>query len=737
MIFSFCSVPFEGYHQELNGALNEKQMKKEVFSTEIGGKTLTATFSDLVDQADGSVLLQYGDTVVLATAVMSDRLSEGMNYFPLKIDYEEKFYAAGQILGSRFMRREGRPSDEAVLSGRVVDRTLRPLFNQSIRNEVQVIVTVLSIGEDDPDFLAVNAASLALATSDIPWDGPTSAVRIGKTKEGAPVVNPGYDDRKQHSLAYDVLVCGKDGTINMIETEAIEIDEKELVDAMQKGIDELKVIEQFQKDIVAKIGKEKRVVPIQSFSDELKELFKDVEGKLYDAVICGETGKKSTGALKEEWLELVEEKLEEVSKTDATDYFEEKVNDVLHQAALKDGKRADGRGFGDVRNIFAQAGGIAPMTHGQGVFYRGETHVLSVLTLGSPQDSLIVDSIEEQDEQKRFMHHYNFPPYSVGETGRVGGMNRRAIGHGALAEKALRAVIPQKEAFPYTIRLVSESMASNGSTSMASVCGSTVALMDGGVPIRRPVAGIAMGLMSEGSDYKILTDIQGPEDHHGDMDFKVAGTREGVTAIQMDVKVSGIELKILAEALEDAKKARLHILDIIEAEIAAPRDAIAPHAPQIVTLTVPVDSIGKVIGSGGKTINGIKDDTGVEDINIEDDGTIFITGKGPGVAQAQKIIEDLTHEYKVGERLEGEVVRLADFGAFVKLNEFSDGLVHVSEIAPFRVEKVEQVLSIGQKVPVIIKKVEQDKIGLSIKDADPNFVKKPEGNDGGKQPETK
>jgi polyribonucleotide nucleotidyltransferase len=704
-------------------------MEKKTFSTELGGETLTAEFTDLAEQAHGSVIMRLGKSAVLVTAVMSDRTRDDIDYFPLTVEYEEKFYAAGQILGSRFTRREGRPSEEAVLSGRIVDRTIRPLFNHAIRNEVQVIVTVLSIDEHDPDVLGVIGASLALSTSDIPWDGPISAVRIGKKETGENTVNPTYLDRKHDEYVFDILACGQNDTINMIEVGAREAQENELTGALASASQELLKIQQFQEQVIKEIGKEKRVVETQELSAEIVSVFTNaIEPKLPSAVISGEAGKKSINALKKEWLLMFREQFPDESKPLAERYFEDRVDETLHREAIENDKRADGRAFDEVRPLFAKAGGVAPMAHGTGVFYRGGTHVFTALTLGGPGESLIVDDIEGQglEEKKRFMHHYNFPPFSAGETGRVGGFNRRMIGHGALAEKALETVIPSKNDFPYTIRLVSECFASNGSTSMGSVCASTVALMDGGVPITRPVAGIAMGLMmNKQGAYKVLTDIQGPEDHHGDMDFKVAGTREGVTAVQMDVKVSGVPLKILFEALTEARKARLHILETIEKEIAVPRADIAPHAPKILTLKIKVDKIGLVIGPGGKTINGIREDTGAEDITIEEDGTIYITGKGGSAEKAHTAIEELTHEYTAGERYTGVVTRILDFGAFVKIGKNSEGLVHISEMAPFRIDNVRAVVSEGEEIPVIVKEVdEQGRLNLSLKGADPEFAKR-------------
>jgi len=570
-------------------------MEKKEYSLDIGGEKLVAQFSNLADQADGSVIMRYGNTALLATVVMSKNVKEGLSYFPLKVDYEERFYAAGQILGSRFMRREGRPSDEAVLTGRVVDRTIRPLFNQGMRYDVQVVITVLSMGEYDPDVLGVIGASLALATSDIPWNGPVSAVRIGKKNgDGEFDVNSSYAFRDSDEFSLDLLACGKEKQINMIEVGAQEVKEDIINEALQKASKEIEKVQEWQKKIVKEIGKEKRDVTIEEVSKEIIDLFTtEIEGKLEGAIFSG-PGKASHHKLGNEWKEILKEKLPDANVGFALDYLEEKADDLIHTKALEEDKRADGRGLDEVRGLYAQAGGISEMLHGTGIFYRGGTHVMSVLTLGGPDDAQLIDGMEIQ-MKKRFFHHYNFPPFSVGETGRVGGFNRRQIGHGALAEKALRAVLPSKEVFPYTIRVVSEAFASNGSTSMASVCGGTLALMDAGVPIKAPVAGIAIGLMLESrklkvesrkQKYKLLTDIQGPEDHHGDMDFKVAGTREGVTAVQMDVKVDGVSITILSEAFEKAKTARLKILDVIENEIAKPRPDISPRAPKIIVITI-------------------------------------------------------------------------------------------------------------------------------------------------------
>lgn len=702
-------------------------MKKKEYSVEIGGKTLTAIFSDLAEQAHGSVILKYGETIVLATACISKDKQEGLGFFNLTVDYLERFYASGKILGSRFMHREGKPSEDAVLASRVIDRTLRPLFDQSIRHAVQVIVTVLSLDVDDPTVLAINAASLALAVSDIPWNGPIGAVRIGKYDDNdfkiSPIQALRLDETKYE---FDLTICGKDGNINMIEASAHQTSEDELEEVFKKASEEITKLENFQKKIVAEIGLPKRVIEKEEVSEESVSLFnKNILPKMEKAIFSG-PGKKEIDELHTAWNKMAAEKYPDRDDFALEDgLFDETENKIIHQKAIGDNKRADGRTMDELRDLYAQAGGLSSILHGAGIFYRGGTHVLSVLTLGGPEEKLLIDGMELKTE-KRFMHHYNFPPYSSGEVGRVGHTNRREIGHGALAEKALAMVLPSVEEFPYTMRIVSESMASNGSTSQASICASTLALMDGGVPIKAPVAGIAMGLMMETTTkepkYKILTDIQGPEDHHGDMDFKVAGTRNGVTAIQLDVKVEGVPIKILGEAMKQAKKARIAIIEKIEKEIPASRAQISPNAPKILIMKIKPDQIGMVIGGGGKTIKEIKEKSGAE-ITIEDDGTVYLTGKGETAEIAKKVIEEMTHEFKVGEVLKGEVVRIADFGAFVRLNHFTDGMVHISEIAPFRVEQVRDIIKMGMIVPVKIIKVdfEQGKISLSIKEADPNF----------------
>lgn len=698
-------------------------MKSQSFSMELGGKTLTAEFNDLTAHVNGSVMLRYGETVILVTAVMSDRLSTA-NYFPLSVEFEEKFYAVGQIGGSRFQRREGRPSDEAVLSARIVDRTIRPLFDHTIRNEIQVVVTVLAVGEDDPDVLAVIGASLALGVSDIPFKGPVAAVRLGRTvNTKTAILNPTYKDRDERALDIEVFACGKAGLINMIETGAFEATEADILELLAMANEHHATIEAWQNDVIATVGKAKRVLPGAERPAELLHIYEtEFEALLQTEMFSGRAGKDHIYAVKTAFLARIGET--EINSVQAGNFFEEKIDEALHVGAVERSERPDGRGLDDVRELYAQAGGISPVLHGSGIFYRGGTHIFTALTLGGPEAAQLIDTMEEREGKKRFMHHYNFAPFSVGETGRVGGFNRRMIGHGALAEKALIPVIPAQIAFPYTIRLVSETLSSNGSSSMGSVCASSLALMDGGVPITRAVAGIASGVMIMGDKYALLTDIQGPEDEFGDMDFKAAGTSQGVTAIQMDVKVSGVSLEILTGALEKARTARLHILETMTAATAAPRPQISPRAPEIVVLSIKPEQIGLVIGGGGKTINGIKDQTGVEEISIEDDGTVFITGRNGTAELAANKIRSLTKVYAIGERMNVTITRLTTFGAFAKLDDHNEGLIHISEIVPFRLETMDGVLKEGEVVVVEVVKVDEGKIGLSIKRVDPEFAEK-------------
>lgn len=698
-------------------------MTKKEYSLEVGGRTLTAMFTDLADQATGSVIIKYGETLLLATAVMSNNKREDIDYFPLTVEYEERYYAAGVIGGGRFQKREGKPSEEAVLSGRIIDRTIRPFFNSAIRNEVQVIITVLAKDEDnDPDVPAVVGASLALATSNIPWGGPVTAIRLGQLEAGQDlIINPTYAEREKG--VFDLLVCTNQGKINMIEAEGQEIPEAKVKLAFQFAVDEAEKVQAWQQQIITEMGVEKRNLELPVLPEATAQIFAEKIAPQIESVLFAGTGKKSADSLKEEWLKIRKDDYPETNLGAWLGFFEEKIDEIVHQEAIKNKRRTDGRKLDEVRQLFAQAGGFSGIVHGTGLFYRGATHVLTTLTLSGPKNAQLVEGMEGEST-KYFMHHYNFPPFSVGETGRVGTPSRRSIGHGALAEKSLRGVIPSREIFPYTIRLVSEVFASNGSSSQASVCGSTLALMDGGVPIKNPVAGISVGLMMEDDNtYELLTDIQGVEDHYGDMDFKVAGSQVGVTGIQLDIKVGGIPVKILTEALDKARVAREEILAVMTKAIEAPRAEINSSAPKIIKMTIPTEKIGMVIGPGGKMIQKISADCSVE-IEIEDDGSVYITGQIEGAKEAQKIIADMTHEYKAGERFQGEVTRLMDFGAFVRIAKDTEGLVHISEIAPFRINKVGDALKEGMLVPVVIKEIdEKNRINLSIKQADQDWAK--------------
>ncbi len=717
-------------------------MHSQEFEVEIGGKKITAVFSDLAEQANGSVILKSGGTVVMATAVISRDGKSNPGFFNLTVEYLEKFYAAGKILGSQFTRREGRPSDQAILSARVIDRTIRPLFDHKIKNAVQVIVTIIAVGTEDPKMLGINAASIALHTSNIPWAGPVGAVHISSAKNmSGGEINNAKENlsvnnylRQGNDPVYDLdlMVCGKDNTINMIEAMAFEFEEGVMGSAFDLAIQEITKWETFQKMLRDKLGKEKIVFHTAETTEEIKKLFNGLIVPILDKGLFSKTeSKKTITEAEHEWKKFVDEKYEDdqAMKFIAEDYIEEYIDKALHDAALEKDMRPDMRGLDEVRALFGQAGGISDVLHGSGIFYRGETHVMSVLTLAGPDAMHTIDGIEF-DAKKRFMHHYNFPPYSAGETGRVGGINRREMGHGFLAEKALIPVLPDKISFPYTIRVVSESTASNGSTSQASICAATIALMDGGVPLKAPVAGISVGVMMDANDstkYKLITDIQGPEDHYGDMDFKVAGTAKGITAIQLDIKVDGVPAQVLKDALVQAKKARLHILETIVKVIPEARKDISPNAPKIVVTKINKEKIGMVIGPGGKNINAIREQTGTE-ITIEEDGTVFITGKGDGADKAKKIIDDMTHEYQPGEEMSGEVVKIMDFGAFVRIGGSTEGLVHISEMAPFRVDNVNNILKEGEIVPIKVLKIdERGKISLSIKEADKDFFN-------GKQP---
>lgn len=703
-------------------------MNEREYEVEIGGKKITALFTDLANQANGSVMLKSGGTVVMATAVISKDGKNNPGFFNLTVEYLEKFYASGKILGSQYNRREGKPSDQAILAARMTDRTIRPLFNYHIKNAIQVIVTVIAIGKEDPKTLGVNAASIALHVSDIPWGGPIGAIHLSKVKGETEIkINNYVSQQDEPVYDLDLLVCGKEQTINMIEAMAFEMSEDEMGKCFDLAVSEIQKWEDFQNKIRKEIGKEKMDFPKIEVPSEVVSLFQEkIQPMLEEKLFSGES-KQVTNEAEGLWNEIIKEKYgvdDDKERYAAADYIYHYLDNAFHNAALVKGIRADGRKLDEIRNLYAKAGGISDSLHGSGIFYRGETHILSVLTLAGPESMHTIDSIEFS-AKKRFMHHYNFPPYSCGDTGRVGGLNRREMGHGFLVEKALTCVIPEKNVFPYTIRVVSESTASNGSTSQASICASTIALMDGGVPIKNPVAGISVGIMIDQKDknkYVLLSDIQGPEDHYGDMDFKVAGTENGITAIQLDVKVDGVAVHILKDALVRARTARIKILETITKEISSPRKDISENAPKILSTKIKKDQIGMVIGPGGKNINAIREETGTE-ITIDEDGTIYVTGKGDGANKAIKIIEDMTHEYKVGEAYTGTVIKLMDFGAFVNIGG-GEGLVHISEIAPFRVEKVSDMLKEGDRVPVkIIKVDEKGRLNLSIKEADNNFFK--------------
>ncbi len=695
----------------------------EKFKLEIGGRELKIELRNLAEMAAGSCLVQYGDTLVLSTVVISEGEREGIDFFPLTVDYEERYYAAGKILGSRYIRRESRPSDEAILTSRLIDRAIRPLFPKDLKREVQIVVTCLSWDrENDPDIIGLVAASLVLSLSKVPWSGPISAVRVGKIGDEF-ILNPTYEQRESSCLDLVVVGVEKSGEIliDMMEAEASEISEEEISRATEWAMPYLKELIDFQNQIIKKVGEEKISIETPPQDLELEKEIKEFLGAgLEKALFQKEKkgGMEDVNQLKEDLACHIEEKYPGMGKTKrARDFFEEEIERLVHENVINHGRRPDGRKLDEIREITAEVG-ILPRTHGSGLFCRGQTKSLSILTLGAPGDVKLLEGMEIVGK-KRFMHHYNFPPYSTGEIKPIRGPGRRDIGHGMLAEKALLPLIPSLEEFPYTIRIVSEILSSNGSTSMASVSSSSLALMDAGVPIKKPATGIALGLMQNSKgDYKILTDIQGPEDHHGDMDLKVAGTRDGITAIQMDVKITGISQKILKEVLEQGKKARLQILDKIKKVLEGPRSELSPFAPKILILQINPEKIREVIGPGGKVINGIIKECGVE-IDIEDSGKIFVTAeKEEAAKKAVSWIKDITREVKVGEVFQGKVKRILDFGAFVEIFPGQEGLIHISQLAPFRVERVEDIVKVGGIYPVkVISIDEQGRINLSLKAA--------------------
>ena len=694
-------------------------MNKETFKLELAGRDLIVEVRNLAEKANGNIIVRYGDTVVLATAAMSDKNAEGRDFFPLTVEYEERFYAAGKILGSRFIRRESRPSDEAILTARAIDRAIRPRFPGNLRREIQVVVTCLSWdSQNDPDTIGLLAASLALSISDIPWQGPLAVLRIGQSDQGF-ILNPVYEEREKSQLDFLLAGPGHD-IINMIEMEAGEKDEKTILEAWRFAKPYSEKLIDFQKEIIKKAGKEKIVLEEETKDPELEKEARDFLGEKLGKALYPENGQsKELDLLKEELLYYIEGKYPGGGKTSyIKKFFEEEVNRVLHENILKKEKRPDGRKLDEIRKIDIEVG-LLPRTHGSGLFMRGQTRALSILTLGAPSDVRLLDGMEIRGK-KRFMHHYNFPPYSSGEVKPMRGPGRREIGHGMLAERALLSLVPTFDEFPYTMRVVTEILSSNGSTSMASVSAASLALMDAGVPIKTPAAGIAIGLITdETGKYKMLADIQGPEAHHGDMDFKVAGTKNGVTAIQLDVKVDGINEEILKDALSLAKKSREQILEKMENVLAKPRPELSPWAPRIYSLQIKPEKIREVIGPGGKVINEIIDKCEVS-IDIEDSGKIFITAeKEEAAKKALEWIQNITREVKVGEIFQGKVKRILNFGAFVEILPGQEGLVHISQLAPYRVGKVEDIVKIGDIVPVkVIEIDEQGRINLSMKEAD-------------------
>jgi len=696
-------------------------MDLKKFKTEIEGKELSVELGKLAQQTNGSALIKYGQTAVLATAVLAEKPSD-KNYFPLTVDYEERFYAAGKIKGSRFIKREGRPSDEAIVTGRLIDRAIRPLFNQKLRNDLQIVLTVLSFdGENDPGLPALIGASVALLISDIPFNGPVAGISVGQDEKGHWIITSTLSAKEKSGS--EIFAAGiekeKEILINMIEGQAPAMPEDQMLEGIDLAKKYIKKLIDFQKDIVKEIKPQKKELEIKEIDAELEKLTKEFIGDKLEKVIFHKDKQeriKQLNDINNGLILLIQEKYLETSKEKidlAMRFIDEKIDEITHYNILKNNKRPDGRKMDELRALSAEVG-IFPRVHGSGLFQRGETQVLSVVTLGSPGSEQIFDQMEIEGK-KRFMHDYNFPPFSVGETGRVGNPGRRDIGHGALVEKALKPIAPDKETFPYTIRIVSEVLASNGSSSMASVCGSILALMDAGVPITDKVAGIAIGLMMKDDKYKVLTDIQGPEDHYGDMDLKIAGTKKGINAMQMDVKIDGVSMDILKDAFKQAKKARLEILELMEKTIKEPRPELSPYAPRVYALKINPAKIGLVIGSGGKTINEITTETGAT-VEIEDDGTVFVTSENADNAKkAISWIKSLTREAKIGEEYEGKVVKTTEFGAFVELWPGQDGLLHISELSNKRVDKVEDVVRQGDVVKVKVKKIdENNKIGLGL-----------------------
>ena len=686
------------------------------FRLPVGGRLLQLEIGKVCEQADGQVMVKYGDTVVNVTAVASQNPRADIDFFPLSCDLEERMYAAGKIPGG-FIKREGRPSERAVLSSRLIDRPIRPLFPKGYFNDVQVVATVMCVDYDcPPEIAGMIGSSVALSISSIPWEGPTGSVMIGRV-DGEFVINPTLAQREVSEM--HLVVSGTKDAIMMVEAGALEVSEEVMLDAIMFGHEVIKEIVGFIEEIVAEIGKPKKEVELYTIPAEIDEAVRAfANDKMYSAIKTVD---------KQERLDNMDA-VEKEAKTHFAEIFPDNPKDVgsvlynikkeqVRGMILDEGVRPDNRKSDEIREIWCETG-VLPRTHGTGLFKRGQTQVLSVATLAPKSESQTIDTINEEDE-KRYMHHYNFPPYSVGEARPLRSPGRREIGHGALAERALLPVLPTIEEFPYAIRVVSDILSSNGSTSQASVCGSTLALMDAGVPIKAPVAGIAMGLIERVEDGKIviLSDIQGMEDFLGDMDFKVAGTRKGITAIQMDIKVHGLSRQILNDALTQAHEGRMHIMDKMMEEISEPREEMSPYAPRIITLMIDPDKIRTVIGPGGKTINKIIAETGVK-IDIEDTGAVFIASADmEGANAAVKAIELLTKDVEVGESYEGRVTRIMQFGAFIEILPGKEGLLHISKMAKKRVEKVEDVMNIGDIVEVKVTEIDsQNRINLSRKE---------------------
>ena len=709
-------------------------MAKQTFEMTFEGRPLVVEVGQVAKQANGAVVVRYGDTTVLSVAVMSKKMATA-DFFPLQVNYEEKMYAAGKFPGG-FSKREGRPSTDATLTARLIDRPIRPMFVEGFRNEVQVINTVLSYDENaSAPMAAMFGSSLALSISDIPFNGPIAGVQVAYAAEDF-IINPSASDKEVSHL--DLIVAGTKEAINMVEAGAQELSEDIMLQALLKGHEAIQELVDFQNYIVAAVGKEKAEVELFQVDADLKA---EIEAVYYDqlakAVQVEEklAREAATKAVKEEVLASYQERFaededKETILRDVVEILEQMEHAEVRRLITEDKVRPDGRRVDEIRPLDAEID-FLPNVHGSGLFTRGQTQALSVLTLAPMSDTQLVDGLDPE-YKKRFLHHYNFPQYSVGETGRYGAPGRREIGHGALGERALAQVLPSIEEFPYAIRLVAEVLESNGSSSQASICAGTLALMAGGVPIKAPVAGIAMGLISDGTNYTVLTDIQGLEDHFGDMDFKVAGTRQGITALQMDIKISGITPAILEEALAQAKVARFEILDVIESAIAEPRPELAPTAPKIDSIQIPVDKIKVVIGKGGETIDKIIAETGVT-IDIDEEGLVQIfSSDQDAIIRAKAIISDLVREAKVGEVYTVPVVRIEKFGAFVHLFNKTDALIHISELAWERTEHVEDVVKVGGTVTVkIIKIDEKGRIDASIKALLPKPEKLDDGENGG------